>query len=66
MDLPSTLRQAGIFEPSDIAVMRSVLTRLKEHVDRDLDSIAITVLRAFKEEPGDADHLWSRCRPLID
>lgn len=65
MDLPHLLPQAGIFEPDDLAVMRDVVARLKRHADHDIDAIALTVIRLFREEPGDAEHLWNRCRSLV-
>lgn len=65
MDLPKTLSQAGIFEPDDLAIMRDVIARLKKNMDRDLDAVALTVIRLFQEEPGDAEHLWKRYQPLV-
>lgn len=63
MDLPHRLPQAGIFDPDDLTVMRDVIARMKKHADRDLEAVAITVVRLFQEEPGDAEHLWKRCKP---
>jgi hypothetical protein len=65
MDLPHRLPQAGIFDPDDLTAMRDVIACMKKHADRDLEAVAITVIRLFQEGPGDAERLWKRCQPLL-
>lgn len=68
MDLPKNLisgRNIRTRRSRDHAIMRDVIARLKKNMDRDLNAVALTVIRLFQEEPGDAEHLWKRCQPLV-